>query len=151
MSQTFQDGPYLSAAIICEKVLEERDGVKSVVRIIDRVIRQALGPSPPQEMEPFDYEMTLLLKFKSGRARGTYTVEIQLVKPSGESPTPMTNTILFEGEDDRGIDIVANTKIKFDQTGIYWFNIVLNGIRLTRIPFRVIYLPQVRRTSTPSP
>ena len=149
-SQTFQEGPYLLAAIICEKVLVEEGGVKSAIRIIDRVTRQAIGPNPPQEMEPFDYETTLLIKFKSGRARGTYPLEIQLVKPSGESPTPVRQTILFEGEDDRGIDIVTNMRIRFDQTGIYWFNIILNDVRLTRIPFRVIYLPQVRQMSAPS-
>ena len=148
--QTFQEGPYLSAAIICEKVMVEQDGVKSAIRIIDRVIRQAIGPNPPQEMEPFEYDATLLLRFKSGRARGTYPLEIQLIKPSGESATPLKQTILFEGEEDRGMDIVTNMKIKFDLTGIYWFNILLNDVCLTRIPFRVVYLPQVRRMSAPS-
>ena len=149
-SQRFEEGPYLSAAIICEKVLVEKDGIKSAIRIIDRVTRQAIGPNPPHEMEPFDYETTLLLRLKSGRARGTYPLEIQLIKPSSESAVPLKQTILFEGEEDRGIDIVANMKIKFDLTGIYWFNIILNDVRLTRIPFRVIYLPQVRQIGASS-
>jgi len=144
-SQRFEEGPYLSAALVCEKVLEERDGVKSVIRIIDRVTRTAVDPSPPLEMEPFDYEMAMLIRFKSGKARGTYPIEIQLVKPSGESPPPMRQSILFEGEEDRGLDVVVNMRLKFDQIGIYWFNIILNNVRLTRIPFRVIYLPQVRQ------
>jgi hypothetical protein len=29
-------GPYLNAALLCEKVLQERDGVLSIIRIIDR-------------------------------------------------------------------------------------------------------------------
>jgi hypothetical protein len=145
-----EEGPFLSAALICEKVLQESNGVKSAIRIIDRITHQAVGPNPPQEMEPFDYKATLLLRFKSGRARGTYPLEIQLVKPSGESTTPLRQTILFEGEEDRGMDIVANMSIRFDLTGIYWFNIILNNVQLTRIPFRVIYLPQVRQMSAPS-
>ena len=149
-SQPFQEGPYLSAAIICEKVLVEQDGVKSAIRIVDRVTRQTVGPNPPQEMEPFDYDMTMLIRFKSGRARGNYPLEIQLVKPSGESPTPFRQTILLEGEEDRGMDIVTNMRIRFDQAGIYWFNIILDEVRLTRIPFRVIYLPQIRQMSAPS-
>ncbi len=149
-SQRFEEGPYLIAAIICEKVLVEQGGVKSAIRIIDRVTHQAIGPNPPQEMEPFDYETTLLIKFKSGRARGTYPLEIQLIKPSGESAPPMRRSILFEGEDDRGMDIVVNMRIKFDLTGIYWFNIILNNMHLTRIPFRVVYLPQVRQKSAAS-
>ena len=148
--QRFEEGPHLSAAVICEKILEERDGVKSVIRIIDRVTRTAVGPHPPQEMEPFDYEMAMLVRFKSGRARGTYPLEIQLIKPSGESAPPMRRSILFEGEDDRGMDIVVNMRIKFDLTGIYWFNIILNNMHLTRIPFRVVYLPQVRQKSAAS-
>ncbi|HEX74114.1 MAG TPA: hypothetical protein G4N93_03075 [Dehalococcoidia bacterium] len=143
-SQSFEEGPYLSAAIVCEKVLEERNGVKSVIRIIDRVTHQAVGPNPPQEMVPFDYEMAMLIRFKSGRARGTYPLEIQLIKPSGESAPPMRRNILFEGEDDRGLDIVVNMKLKFDQIGIYWFNIDLNNVNITRLPFRVVYLPQIR-------
>jgi hypothetical protein len=143
-SQSFEEGPYLSAALVCEKVLEERNGVKSVIRIIDRVTHQAVGPNPPQEMVPFDYEMAMLIRFKSGRARGTYPLEIQLIKPSGESAPPMRRNILFEGEDDRGLDIVVNMKLKFDQIGIYWFNIDLNNVNITRLPFRVVYLPQIR-------
>jgi hypothetical protein len=146
-SQSFEEGPYLSAALICEKVLEERNGAKSVIRIVDRITRQAVGPNPPQEMVPFDYEMAMLIRFKSGRARGTYPLEIQLVKPSGESTPPMKRNILFEGEDDRGLDMVVNMRLKFEQTGVYWFNIILNSVRLTRIPFRVTYLPQITQTS----
>ena len=149
-SMPFEQGPYLLAAFLCEKVLEERDGVKSAIRIIDRVTRTAIGPSPPEEMEPFDYEATLLIKLKSGRASGSYPLEVRLVKPSGESPTPLHQTVYFEGEEDRGIDIVVNMRVKFDITGIYWFQVYLGDVCLTQIPLRVIYMPQVRQIYGPS-
>lgn len=144
-----QQGPFLSAALICEKVLEEKDGVKSAVRIIDRVTRTVVGPSPPEEMEPFDYEATLLIRLKSGWARGSYPIRVDLVKPSGESPVPIQHTVYFEGEEDRGVDIVGNMRIRFDQTGIYWFKIYLAETLLTQIPLRVIYMPQVRQIPSP--
>ena len=31
------DGPYLAAAFLCEKVLQEKDEAVSIIRIIDRV------------------------------------------------------------------------------------------------------------------
>src|SRR3990170_8691247 len=102
----FREGPYLSAALICEKVLEEPGGVKSAIRIIDRVTRTVEAPSPPDQMEAFDYEMTLLVRLKSGLARGVFPLQVRLIKPSGESPTPLTRNVLFEGEEDRGVDIV---------------------------------------------
>lgn len=146
----FEDGPYLSAAILCEKVLVEQDGVKSAIRIIDRVTHTVVSPTPPARMEPFDYEVTLLIKIKSGWARGAFPLRVILVKPSGESPAPLQQTIYFEGEEDRGVDVIANMRIKFDLTGIYWFEIYLKDVRLTRIPFRVIYMPQVRQIHGPS-
>ena len=140
-----EQGPFLSAALICEKVLDEKDGVKSAIRIIDRITRTAIGPSPPEEMEPFNWEGALLIRLKSGWARGSYRLTIRLVKPSGESPTPMHHTVFFEGEEDRGVDIVANLRIRFDQIGIYWFKVYLEDSLLTQIPLRIVYIPQVKQ------
>lgn len=153
MPEQISQGPYLSAAFFCEKVLVEQDGVKSAIRIVDRVTRTVVHPNPPPEMEPFEYDMSLFLRFKSGRARGTHTLEVQPVKPSSETLPSRKLSILFEGEEDRGVDSIGIIKMKFDQTGIYWFNISLNDVIVTRIPFRVIYMPQVsqRPPGTDSP
>ena len=147
----FERGPYLSAALLCEKVLDEKDGVKSAIRIIDRVTRTYVGPNPPAEMEPFDYDVVLLIKFKSGWARGVHTVKIQTAKPSGELTPEIINSVLFEGEEDRGIDIIGNMRIRLDQTGIYWIYVYLNDIRITQIPLRVTYIPQIRQVKGGSP
>ena len=141
----FERGPYLSAALLCEKVLVEQDGVKSAIRIVDRVVRTAVGSNPPLEMEPFDYALKLLLKFKSGWARGVHNVKIQPAKPSGELIPELVKSVLFEGEEDRGVDIILDTIFKLDQTGIYWIYIYLNDVLVTQIPLRVIYIPQVRQ------
>ena len=154
-SKQFEHGPYLSAAILCEKVLVEQDSVKSAIRIIDRINRSAVGQQPPSEMAPFEYELVLLLRFKSGRARGVHAVKIQTAKPSGELTPEVINNVLFEGEEDRGIDIVAHIVFKFDETGIYWIHIYLNDTHITQIPLRVTYIPQVmqqrRAGGNPSP
>ena len=141
----FETGPFLSCAVLCEKVLEERDGVKSAIRIIDRVTRTAVGPNPPEIMEPFRYDLAMLIKMKSGSARGMHRLGVQMVKPSGEAEPPMINSVMFEGEEDRGVDLMAQLAIQLDQVGIYWFYLTLNDAILTKIPLRVIYLPQVRQ------
>lgn len=136
-------GPFLQAAFLCEQILDEKDGVKSAIRIIDRITRQAVGPNPPEEMEPFDYETKMLIKFKSGRARGPMRLQLRLQRPSGDSPPPTIQTVYFEGEDDRGVDIVGTMKFRFEVPGLYWLNVELDGVQITRMPLRVIYLPQV--------
>ena len=145
----FEGGPYLAAAILCEKILVEADGVKSAIRIIDRINHTVVGPDPPKAMEAFDYQLNLLLKFKSGMARGPMSLEVRFMKPSGESPSPTRQTVNFEGEDDRGVDIIANLQLKLDQAGLHWFDISLEGERVTRVPLRVVYLSQVRQVTAP--
>ena len=139
----FADGPHLQTAILCEKVLIEQDGVKSAIRIFDRQTRTAIGPNPPPEMEPFNMVASLLLRFKSGSARGSHQLKVLMEKPSGESLRLVIQTVLFEGEDDRGVDIVGNLTLTLDMTGLYWFNIYLDDTRITRVPLRVIYLPNI--------
>ena len=148
MSETrppFADGPYLHAALLCERVLEEKDSVKSAIRIIDRVIRTAAGPSPPTEMEPFDYELTLFVAFKSGWARGPRELRIAGVKPSGDSTPLFQGMLHFEGEEDRGVDLVARMRMRIAEAGIHWFEVDLEGVRVTRMPLRIVYNP-VRST-----
>jgi hypothetical protein len=144
-NKNFERGPFLSAALLCETVLVEQDGVKSAIRIIDRVTRTAVGSNPPSDMEPFSYQIKLLLKFKSGWARGVHKVKIQPAKPSGELMPELVRSVLFEGEEDRGVDMIIDTRLKLDQTGIYWIYIYLNDELVTQIPLRVVYIPQVRQ------
>lgn len=93
-------------------------------------------------MEPFDYMMTFFLRFKSGSARGVFPLKMSLVAPSGESRTQIVN-VNFEGEEDRGIDIIAPMHLRFEVQGIYWVEIFLKDEFLTRVPMRVVYNPQI--------
>ena len=149
-ADAFKDGPYLVAALLCEKVLVERDGVKSAIRIVDRVNRTAAGLQPPDLMEPFDYELMLLISLKSGFARGPHRLRVEFVKPSQETVAPVDTTVNFEGDEDRGVDAVVVLKIRIDMTGIHWINVYLNDARLTRVPLRVVYTTQyLRRPGIP--
>ena len=143
-----QEGPFLNAALICERILEEKDGVKSAIRIIDRITHTKSGQNPPKEMEPFNHNLSLLVKLKSGSVRGVYPIKVTLISPSGENPQPLEISVNFEGEEDRGIDLIVQIQARFEVPGIYWFEVSLKDDFLTRIPMRVIYIPQVRTGGT---
>jgi hypothetical protein len=137
-------GPYLTAAFICEKILREQDGVISAIRIIDRVTHSVAGPDV---MEPFPYRIALVLMLKSGEALGNYQISIQPIKPETNEKLPaVVYPVNFESPADRGVGICADMQIVFDVPGLWWFDIYLSGQgkvrRVTRIPFRIIYLPQ---------
>jgi len=148
-TEHFNQGPHLAAAFLCEKILKEADGVISAVRIVDRINHTAVGPNPPEEMQPFDHELTLYVSFKAGSARGPIPLEIRMQKPSGATASPFRSTLNFEGDDERGVNVVAIMKLHLETPGLHWFDVFLGGHRVTRIPLRVVYLPQITQIATP--
>jgi Family of unknown function (DUF6941) len=138
MSNGETNGPYLTAALLCEKVLQEKDGILSAIRIVDRIIATAQGSQPPEQMPPVPVNITALLMLKSGEARGSYTVKIQPVAPSGFKSPEVSWPIYLEGED-RGANIVLQIVFQAKEEGLYWFEVSFKDELLTRIPLRVVY------------
>jgi len=130
-------GPYVTAAMICERVLTEQDGALSAIRIIDRVffITDSDG-TPLQPQQP----ITFVLMFKSGSARGTVNVQLRAEKPSGEQAPVAEANLLMEGED-RGANLVLSAGFEPDQQGLYWYDVLVEGEVVTRMPLRAVYQP----------
>jgi hypothetical protein len=134
-------GPYVTTACICEKVLHDRDGVLSLIRVVDRLMVNAQGVQPPAVMPPVELQpggFSLVVSLKSGTLRGSHRLELQMSAPSG---APMWDTalqVLFEG-DDRGVNAVTPLSMRLLEEGLYWFDVKCDGMLLTRVPFRVIY------------
>src|SRR5260370_27056538 len=103
---TQNNGPYLVAAVICEKILQEKDETISVIRMVDRfnVTVNALGS--PENLPPIPINLGLLISLKSGEARGRYTVKLRIVSPSGLQTLPdHLLPVLFDGAEDRGANL----------------------------------------------
>ena len=148
MPSTGNSGPFLVAAFFCEKVLVENSGVKSAIRIVDRVTYHPIVPAITDEPIHFDYDTNLFVSFKSGRARGVQEFVVEMQSPDGQVKYPLRCPINFEGDEDRGVDTVIQMKINFELVGLYWFAIKLNDALVTKVPFRFIYLPQIRESTT---
>jgi hypothetical protein len=145
----FERGPYLAAAVLCERVLTEKDGVNSLIRIVDRITHTATGPEPPLTLQPFKHTFWLYVSFKSGSARGVKDLSIRIQKPSGDSPPALTLPVNFEGEDDRGANVAAQLELEIDVVGVWWFDISLDSVHVTKLPLRIIYMPQKARLGPP--
>lgn len=135
---SYESGPYLTAALICEKVLQEKDGSISVIRIVDRITLNALASQSPETLPPTPVNLYALIAFKSGSARGRHTVKWTIETPSGLKLPEQLLPVLFEGED-RGVNLVLNLNMMLDQEGIYWFGVLLEDQLLTKIPLRILY------------
>ena len=138
MSAETVGGPYIRVATLCERVLQEQDGVLTVVRVIDRFTITASGPGAPQEMPPSNVSFSIVVMLQSGGVRGRYNLRIVPVTPSGKSLRELSAGVFLEGED-RGVNVVLNSQLAAQEEGLYWFDVFLEEQLLTRIPLRLLY------------
>lgn len=133
-------GPHLIAALVCERVLIEKDNVMSVIRIIDRINVTAAGPDAPDEMPEVPLNHTLFLSFKSGAARGPVPVKVTMTLPSGidHSRPLFEGTIHFEGGV-KGHNHVTLMQGNLKVPGPYWLNVYVSDDLVTRTPLEVVY------------
>jgi len=142
----FERGPHVNIAAFCEQVIEDKSGVLSLIRVVDRMNMVAQGPTAPEEMPPAMLNWFLVITMKSGEARGSHSVKIEPELPSGIRLEPMIMSVHFEGGN-RGQNVVSRLNMKLEMPGIYWFRILVDDQFLTQIPVEVIY----SRVVTPQP
>ena len=134
----FEQGPHLAIAAFCEQVIEDKSGVLSLIRIVDRMQVTAQGADIPKEMPAANLNWNLVITLKSGEARGSHPVKIVPVLPSGETKAPFTYSAYLEGAN-RGQHIITRVQMELPMPGIYWFKIYVDDELMTQIPVEVIY------------
>jgi hypothetical protein len=132
-------GPFVAAAVFAEKVLQERDGTKSLIRIVDRVTQTAVGAEPPEAMPPLEWQATVFISLKPGQARGGTGFRILMESPDGFSREVAAGSFNFLGGPNNGADLLAPFKHRFEMPGVYWFDIEIDGSILTRMPLEILY------------
>jgi hypothetical protein len=129
----------VKAAALCENVIEDKEGVLSLIRIVDRVVHTAAGSNAPLEMPPIrDYGITVVLMLVSGEARGSHNVTLALQQPSGLTQSLWSTSVLFEGEE-RGANLIVKLRLTLEYQGLYWVNVAIDDELATRIALRVVY------------
>jgi hypothetical protein len=130
--------PYCMAALLCEKIVQEPDGVPTIVRAIDKITFQVpealLGVIPG-----FGWQGSLLLIFKSGTAKVKKTVIVKGINPDGtELMEDISSKITFAGDDGlSGSNVYIQLTLMVRMKGLHWFHVLLDGKRVMRVPFIV--------------
>ena len=108
---SFERGPFLTLATFCEQVIEDKSGIVSLIRIVDRMHVSTSGPTAPEEMPATDLNWFMVLSFKSGEARGSHPIKIEPELPSGLRLPPFILSAHFEGGN-RGQRIISRLNMK---------------------------------------
>lgn len=127
-------GPHVQLAAFCSTTLQEANGSLSVIRIIDRQL--VVGSTP--EMLPTIVQLTLAIILKAGDLRQKATISLRTTTPSQKVLPGPEVPGLFEG-DERGIQLILPMAMPMQEEGLYWFDVMVEGIVLTRIPLRIMY------------
>ncbi len=146
MPTVFETGPYLVTAALCERAIQETDGVLSLIRMIDKITSTVAGPAPtvPDVMPPVSVNLTLVIVLKPGEARGRFMIAVRPEAPSGQRLPEAELPVSFGGAPDAGANLLFGINMIATEEGVYWFDILLDGQLLTRTPLRIEYSP--RRT-----
>lgn len=132
-------GPYLQVACLCENVVQRADGVLTLVNILDRINITTQGTDAPEALPPTPWGVNLVIILKSGRARGRHELRVAVDAPDLSQRPPAIMALNFEGDDDRGVQVVQQIRMLLNTEGLYWFNILLADRLLTKVPLRVTY------------
>jgi hypothetical protein len=139
-------GPHLSAAFLCEKVLHERDGVASFIRVVDR-FTVAVPPKlpenvilPPGMFPPPIVQFFLAVSIKSGTlTTGQYQMTIKLSKDGAIKLPDNELKVFLNGSDDNGVLVILPVNLPNPEEGLYWFDIYFETGLITRVPLRILY------------
>jgi hypothetical protein len=129
--------PYLAAALLCDRVLEGKDGSLTLVRIVDRVELQYPKGGLPEGVRP-QLQISGLVSIKSGPLKGDFALTINLVRPTGDvSENTLSWPVKLLGED-QGQNLVLSMTLILKEEGLHWFDVFFEGELLTRIPLMVV-------------
>jgi len=129
--------PYLKVGAICERVLEEKDNVLSLIRIIDRFTITITGKELPDKLPEGITTLTIVMSWFGGL--GMHEAAFEIVSPGGETqPSPRSWSFNLDSLN-QGHNIIVTLPLRITRPGVYWVEFLLNGQVKSRIPFQILY------------
>jgi hypothetical protein len=130
MTQAVQ-GPFVRAAILCERVLCETDGVLSAIRILHE------GPAIGGNQGPIQVVLLLML-VRGAASAGQHRVVLQIQGPSGQLVSAREIALtLDDGGPEQASSLVLDVSFEPRDEGVYWFRVSWGEDKrlLTQVPF----------------
>jgi hypothetical protein len=148
------EGPYLTAALICEKVIVGKDDVVTVMRIMDSTIIVLPEGTPadfPSDEHRIPVTFDHLVCLKTGKSPGPHTVRIDMVSPSGKENEGPPFAIVLPPEEHGGANITFHQTVYMKHGGLFHFSVFIDDQLATRIPFRIDVVRQAALQPPPPP
>lgn len=146
-------GPFVKAAFLCDRILQENDGVASYIRVVDQITAQSQAfevgerppgvppPTVPDKMPASTIVNTnLVVMFSAGGALGRHVLELRMRAPNGlYSALGTPQDIHFDGRRQSSIAMHAALNLLVTDEGPYVIEVSLDGIVRTEVAFDIRY------------
>ncbi|MGA2384445.1 MAG: hypothetical protein ABSD56_02150 [Bryobacteraceae bacterium] len=130
--------PLVTAALLCEKVIAEADGVPTIIRVVDNY-KITVVPELPPNIVP-SIIVTAFFGLKPGDLRGEQEFTVTLRKPDGSlTEVPKTFKASFDAPEG-GLNFTVTLGIAA-QEGLYYLDLYWKGEVLASTPFKVLLGP----------
>ncbi len=136
-------GPYVHAALFCDRVLLDADGSLSAIRIVDRVN----VPAEPSESNPARVSLFLLVSMRFGDARPR-KIQVEAEDPAGER-TVVAEAAPVPGA--AGVNIYGQLQMGLNRTGDHWFRVLSDGVEVNRTLLTIAVQPLPEQPSRAQP
>ena len=137
-------------AFLCDKVLEERDGVLSAIRIVDVFFFRRV-PEMPEEKQAVVANLVILTKAQPGTT-SEHAIKVDLLRPDGErvkvGESETTSMRAKFPEAPGGFNLSLTVGVKTKVPGLHFFIINLDDEEITRVPFTLIEQPPLPEHET---
>jgi hypothetical protein len=132
--------PIVSAALICERIIQEKDDAITLVRIADRVQYSIEGQGLPEGIKPM-IGVQCFISLKSGPMTGAHEMKMFLENPIGGRKEVAKFNVHLLGRE-QGQNLIININLGVDHDGLYWFDVLFDDEPLTKIPLLVTATPK---------
>ena len=127
--------PVVGLACLCEKVLTEKDGVITLVRLVDQ-FTAVVPPNLPEGFKPH-ISMTLVLNLRAAGLTGKHDVRIVMHGPT-KAADPQDFVVEFPPGDLSAVNLLLTVGIGIEKFGNCRLDVLFDGEPLTTVPFRLI-------------
>ncbi|MDP9265283.1 MAG: hypothetical protein M3O91_04075 [Chloroflexota bacterium] len=116
--------------------MEEKDGTLSAFRIVDQIKAELPPDVPSGATLELPVELSLLIAIRGGEAGRTHEIGLELHTPDGEQKRLRGAQVTMGGASP-GANLNTRLRVLLSKTGRYWFDVLIDGDLVTRVPLMV--------------
>ena len=134
--------PLVAQACVCEQMLQDKDGVSSLIRVVDTFYLADPPAGVPDNIKAA-IQCTAVVSLKSGALKGKSVASLRIRSPSGKLRTIVEKWPLeFLEAEEYGANISVRMTLEAKELGLYVIDVLWEGETLTSIPIRLKKAPE---------